>query len=124
MKLSSLILIILLFSLPFSVSQIEYRELISQPATDIQRDTTSLADSTGKVLTEEEFLKKYVHDPCNPTAGIQMKIFVPDSTLTASMPILFAPPVDEGIFINNPPYCSELPVKLNPEEGGKKEDEK
>lgn len=37
--------------------------------------------------------------PCDSLSGPNMKIFVPDTLLTSSMPILVPPLIDEGIFI-------------------------
>ncbi len=53
-----------------------------------------------------------------------MKIFIPDSTITDTMPILDPPPVDEGIFLNLPPYCGDIYEKQKSEKREKQKEEK
>ncbi|TVQ06296.1 MAG: hypothetical protein EA359_01285 [Balneolaceae bacterium] len=103
MKISSLITLILPLGLTICF-HLMMNSVTPLPQLLYAQADSVAADSSDKIYTEEEFLKKYVHDPCDPTAGIQMKIFVPDSTLTESMPILKGPTVDEGIFIPYYPY--------------------
>ena len=62
----------------------------------------------------------YSSENCTPPEYFGMKIFVPGSTLTDSMPIWDPPPVDEGIFFNLPPYSGKLPELP----GSKKDNEK
>lgn len=48
-------------------------------------------------------------------SGIKMPKFVPDTDLTASMPLLTPPKVDEGIFIPRFKKCSEETGPLSKE---------
>jgi len=78
------------------------------------------ADST-QIMTDwnDGFIFDNSFDECAPPKkpeDLGIKIFIPDSSLTNSMPILFPPPVDEDIFINIPPYCGELTGKQEPKE--------
>jgi len=88
----------------------------------VNSDAAAVAEAdTSNIITSwnDGFIFDNSFDECAPVQNLEdpgIKIFIPDSSLTNSMPILFPPPVDEDIFINIPPNCGELTGKQEPEE--------
>ena len=96
----------------------------------VNSDTAAAAEAdTSNIMTswDDDFIFDNNYDGCTPAQNpedLGIKIFIPDSSLTDSMPVLFPPPVDEGIFINFPPYCGEAVDDQVPDHDDEKEEQK
>lgn len=65
----------------------------SEPEIDVQADSASLLNKLIELPTEPK-------ECSNSTVNLSnMPVFIPDSSLTESMPIYISPPVDEEMII-------------------------
>jgi hypothetical protein len=96
----------------------------------VNSDAAAVAEAdTSNIITSwnDGFIFDNSFDECAPVQNLEdpgIKIFIPDSSLTNSMPILFPPPFDEGIFINYLPYCGEAVDDQVPDHDEEKEEQK
>jgi hypothetical protein len=96
----------------------------------VKNDTAAAGEAdTLKIMTswDDDLISNNNYDGCAPAQNLEdlgIKIFIPDSSLTDSMPILFPPTVDEGIFINYPPYCGEIVDDQVPDHDEEKDEQK